>query len=345
MCNIFDYTVLPGGGAALVRAYGDSPVLALPEALPGPGGCTLPLVQLGGYCFAETVRDQPRGEVLRCVRGGDGALRPIPPESVPAEELHPAAGRFLEEVALPAALREIGNCAFYNCRALRRLTAGSGPLAVGSDVFLNCFDLAEVALYARPDAATGLPAIVNNISGNLRAVFQPAGPEGEVCAAFRYPEYWEDIEETPAHILLHTFSGQGYHYRQCFRGRAAAADGRIRRRICPGPRRGRPCLHGPALLRPAALSLAAGSKGRGAVPGSSSPSRAGAVAAALIQVQDRDGLQALLDLKALDGPALAAASRAAQRAGDAQAAALVADAEYQARAAAPKRRRRYDFDF
>src|SRR5699024_3011050 len=83
--------------------------------------------------------------------------------------------------------------------------------------FLNCFDLAEVALYARPDAATGLPAIVNNISGNLRAVFQPAGPEGEVCAAFRYPEYWEDIEETPAHILLHTFSGQGYHYRQCFR--------------------------------------------------------------------------------------------------------------------------------
>ena len=70
-----------------------------------------------------------------------------------------------------------------------------------------------------------------------------------------------------------------------------------------------------------------------------------AVAAALIQVQDRDGLQALLDLKALDGPALAAASRAAQRVGDAQAAALVADAEYQARAAAPKRRRRYDFDF
>ena len=158
MCNIFDYTLLPGGGAALVRAYGDSPVLALPEALPGPGGCTLPLVQLGGSCFAETVRDQPRGEVLRCVRGGDGALRPIPPESVLAEELHPAAGRFLEEVALPAALREIGNCAFYNCRALRRLTAGSGPLALGSGVFFNCFDFAGVALYAPPDAAPRPPA-------------------------------------------------------------------------------------------------------------------------------------------------------------------------------------------
>ena len=40
----------------------------------------------------------------------------------------------------------------------------------------------------------------------------PAAP----LAALWYPAYWEDIEETPAHILLHTFSGQGYHYRQCF---------------------------------------------------------------------------------------------------------------------------------
>ena len=343
MCNIFDYTLLPGGGAALVRAYGDSPVLALPEALPGPGGCTLPLVQLGGYCFAETVRDQPRGEVLRCVRGGDGALRPVPPESVPAEELHPAAGRFLEEVALPAALREIGNCAFYNCRALRRLTAGSGPLAVGSDVFLNCFDLAEVALYARPDAATGLPAIVNNISGNLRAVFQPAGPEGEVCAAFRYPEYWEDIEETPAHILLHTFSGQGYHYRQCFRD-GRLLTGEYDAVFAQGHGGDDPVymallcldrLRWPWQLGKEAAGLYRAYLGQ----------QGGAAAEALIRTEDREGLAALLGLGVLDPAALAAAARAAQRAGDAQAAALVADAEYRAQAAAPRKKRRYDFDF
>ena len=340
MCNIFDYTLLPGGGAALVRAYGDSPVLALPEALPGPGGCTLPLVQLGGYCFAETVRDQPRGEVLRCVRGGDGALRPIPPESVPAEELHPAAGRFLEEVALPAALREISNCAFYNCRALRRLTAGSGPLAVGSDVFLNCFDLAEVALYARPDAATGLPAIVNNISGNLRAVFQPAGPEGEVCAAFRYPEYWEDIEETPAHILLHTFSGQGYHYRQCFR------DGRL---LCGEYDAVFAQGHGGddpaymALLCLDRLRYPWQLDGEAAGRYRAFLTRQGAVVAAgLIRAQDQEGLRALLDLGVLDGPALAQASASARQAGNAQAAALLADAEYQA--VPPKPKRRYTFD-
>ena len=38
MREIFDYTPLPDGTAALARVYGDSPVLALPEALPGPGG-------------------------------------------------------------------------------------------------------------------------------------------------------------------------------------------------------------------------------------------------------------------------------------------------------------------
>ena len=64
MENIFDYTLLPDGAAALVRAYGDSPLLSLPEALPAPGGMA-PLRVLGAYCLAETVRSAPRGPVLR----------------------------------------------------------------------------------------------------------------------------------------------------------------------------------------------------------------------------------------------------------------------------------------
>ena len=170
-----------------------------------------------------------------------------------------------------------------------------------------------------------------------------AGPEGEVCAAFRYPEYWEDIEETPAHILLHTFSGQGYHYRQCFRD-GLLLTGEYDAVFAQGHGGDDPVymalLCFDRLRYPWQLEAKAAELYRAFLA-----QQGGAVAAALIQVQDRDGLQALLDLKALDGPALAAASRAAQRAGDAQAAALVADAEYQARAAAPKRRRRYDFDF
>ena len=66
------------------------------------------------------------------------------------------------------------------------------------------------------------------------------------------------------------------------------------------------------------------------------------MAEALIRAQDRESLRALLDLNVLDGTALAAASGAAQRAGDAQSAALLADAEYRARP--PKPKRRYTFD-
>ena len=56
---------------------------------------------------------------------------------------------------------------------------------------------------------------MGSITEAVRALFWPVG-EASPRAGLWYPAYWEDIEETPAHILLHTFSGQGYHYRQCF---------------------------------------------------------------------------------------------------------------------------------
>ena len=63
--------------------------------------------------------------------------------------------------------------------------------------------------------STGLFVLVGSITEAVRALFWPVG-EAAPRAGLWYPAYWEDIEETPAHILLHTFSGQGYHYRQCF---------------------------------------------------------------------------------------------------------------------------------
>ena len=68
----------------------------------------------------------------------------------------------------------------------------------------------------------------------------------------------------------------------------------------------------------------------------------GAAAAALLRAEDLEGLRALLGLGVLDAPALAAASAAARQAGNAQAAALLADAEGRARP--PKPRRHYTFD-
>ena len=333
MLYAFDYAPLPDGTAALARAYGDSPLLVLPEALPGPGGRLLPLARLGGYCFAPAVRDGLAGPLCRCVQEEDGSLR----LTEASGELHPIAGNFLEAVVLPDALREVGSCAFYNCRALARMELGAGGLGVGSDVFLNCFALTEVALRARPDQPTGLAAVLANLSGNVRALFRP---EGEVAAAFRYPEYWEDIEETPAHILLHTFSGQGYHYRQCFRdgrllwdeydavfAQGHGGDDPLYMALLCFDRLRWPWQLAPAPRERYRAFLAA---------------QGGAAAAALVRAEDLEGLRALLGLGVLDAPALAAASAAARQAGNAQAAALLADAEGRARP--PKPRRRYTFD-
>ena len=91
---------------------------------------------------------------------------------------------------------------------------------------------------AEPEAATGLFALVNNITEAVRALFWLPG-EAAPRAGLWYPAYWEDVEESPAHILLHTFSGQGYHYRQCFlNGKFLCAEyDAIFRRVTP-PRTG-----------------------------------------------------------------------------------------------------------
>ncbi len=117
---------------------------------------------------------------------------------------------------------------------------------MGSDVFLNCFALETIRVQAGPEEPTGLFALVNNITEAVRAEFRPAGAAAPLAALW-YPAYWEDIEETPAHILLHTFSGQGYHYRQCF-FREQIPTRRIRRDFPAGPRCRRCQCDGNALL-------------------------------------------------------------------------------------------------
>ena len=86
---------------------------------------------------------------------------------------------------------------------------------MGSDVFLNCFRAGRPhhPRYARAGHRPVRPRGQHH-RGRAGAVL--AGGEAAPRAGLWYPAYWEDIEETPAHILLHTFSGQGYHYRQCF---------------------------------------------------------------------------------------------------------------------------------
>ena len=358
---ILDILPLAGGAARLVRVYGGEPCAVLPGTVPGPEGGEWPITELGDYCFSEKPRGLPGPEkTCRYEQAEDGMLRLIrafgrevggrarysfdfdaPAASAQDDDLHPVCGNFLEEVSLPDSLRVVGSCAFYNCRKLRRLSAGAGELTMGSDVFLNCFALEDLIVRAAPEQPTGLFALVGSITEAVRALFWPVG-EASPRAGLLYPAYWEDIEETPAHILLHTFSGQGYHYRQCFLENRLlpaeydaifpqghdADDAAVMAMLCFD-----------RLRWPWQLSAAAQGAYRDFLKANT-----GRVLTRLLKAQDMEGIKALLALDVMDADAFAEGAALAAKADNAGAAALLADAEHKKRAAAPQKKR-YDFDF
>ena len=356
---ILDILPLAGGTARLVRVYGGEPCVKLPGAVPAPEGeGQWPITELGDYCFSEKPRGLPGPEkICRYELAEDGKLcltrafgRDVSGKErysfdfdAPAQddELHPICGNFLEEVTLPDSVQVIGSCAFYNCRSLRLLTVGSGGLTVGSDVFLNCFALETLRVQAAPEQPTGLFALVNNITEAVQAQFWPADAPAPLAALW-YPAYWEDIEETPAHILLHTFSGQGYHYRQCFLDNKFlpaeydaifpqghdADDAAVMAMLCFG-----------RLRYPWQLTEAAAGHYRAFLAANTDR-----VFARLLKAQDTDSIRALLALDVLDKAAFASAAALAAKAENAAAAALLADAEHK-KYAPQSKKQRYDFDF
>ena len=358
---ILDILPLSAQTARLVRVYGAAPCVALPGTLPAPEGGSFALTELGDYCFSEKPRSLPAADALcRYAVSADGTVRltrafgqaveqkparrydfDLDAQAADEEKLHPVCGSFLEEVTLPDSIQVIGSCAFYNCRSLRLLTVGSGGLTVGSDVFLNCFALETLRVQAAPEQPTGLFALVNNITEAVQAQFWPADAPAPLAALW-YPAYWEDIEETPAHILLHTFSGQGYHYRQCFLDNKFlpaeydaifpqghdADDAAVMAMLCFA-----------RLRYPWQLTEAAAGHYRAFLAANTDR-----VFARLLKAQDTDSIRALLALDVLDKAAFASAAALAAKAENAAAAALLADAEHK-KYAPQSKKQRYDFDF
>ena len=358
---ILDILPLSAQTARLVRVYGTAPCVTLPGTLPAPAGGSFALTELGDYCFSEKPRSLPAADALcRYAVSADGTVRltrafgqavgqkparrgdfDLDAPAADEMKLHPVCGSFLEEATLPDSVQVIGSCAFYNCRSLRLLTVGSGGLTVGSDVFLNCFALETLRVQAAPEQPNGLFALVNNITEAVQAQFWPADAPAPLAALW-YPAYWEDIEETPAHILLHTFSGQGYHYRQCFLDNKFlpaeydaifpqghdADDAAIMAMLCFG-----------RLRYPWQLTEAAAGHYRAFLAANTDR-----VFARLLKAQDTDSIRALLALDVLDKAAFASAAALAAKAENAAAAALLADAEHK-KYAPQSKKQRYDFDF
>ena len=328
-----EYLPLPDGGARLVRLYGETPCPVLPAAVDGR-----PLTELGPYCFAPAQRPglmPPAGALRRWHAPGPAPEACLPPR---------IAGSFLEQLTLPECLRVIGEAAFYDCRKLTCLRFGRQIGVVGSDAFTNTFALLHLQVCAAPGEATGLARVLACLPGELRAAFmgsEPADDTAEPLAVLWYPEYWEDIEETPAHILLHTFSGRGYHYRQCFAaGAPAFAEyDAVLHQTGEGDAPATLAMLALERLRwPHALTRQAAEQYRAWL---AAADHAALCAGRLLKLQDTGGLRALLALDVLDAAGLEQASALAARAENAEAAALLAAALRQKRAVAKKR---YDFD-
>ena len=139
--------------------------------------------------FAQNQRSQPADARFWSVDGRGPAAYP-----------HPIAGDFVQGVTLPAGVRALHNAAFYNCRKLEWLCAGSALESVGSDLFTNCRALDRFILDAAPDAPTGLKSWwPPSARISVRCL-----PRRAVQAKVFYPEYFEFWTKIPRPIFLTT---------------------------------------------------------------------------------------------------------------------------------------------
>lgn len=210
-----------GDGIRLLRVFGDSPVVVLPDTIEGKK-----ITEIGDYCFAPSC-PKFRGEVFRT-------------ELFKKEkEYTELCGPFVQEVRLPSFVKTLRNAAFYNCRKLKKLSVGTMISGIGSDEFTNDTRLEELIIRGSDTAATGLSLILERIAENITAFFCPketSDPEtapdsvlpgnlsGDAAAAHAspagvlfFPEYYEWLDEiSPAHIFSRSINGEGFRMRKSF---------------------------------------------------------------------------------------------------------------------------------
>lgn len=185
------------GGTRLLRMYGASPQVRVPSQIAGR-----PCVEIAPYCFAPQAR-LPEGEGWQEASSGGGKTF-----------LKELCGKDVEEATLPDSVRLIGNCAFYNCRNLKRLQVGRDISEIGSDAFMNALSLREIVVLSGAGEKSGIRQIVSQISADLEVCFERGGKREAVLL---YPEYYESYDEiAPAHLFGRSITGEGFRVRQCF---------------------------------------------------------------------------------------------------------------------------------
>lgn len=194
------------GSACLLRVYGEFPCIRLPEEIGG-----VPLTEIAAYCFAPVTHfkaetSDQQADIFEEVVTEDGYS---------VKNLRELAGNAIEEVEISASVHTIGNCAFYNCRNLKKLYLHGKIDQLGSDAFMNTTAFHQMMLFYSPQTAGGADKILKQITSDLEVVFTE---DGQVTAKLLYPEYYESYDEiAPAHIFGRSITGEGFRARQCMK--------------------------------------------------------------------------------------------------------------------------------
>lgn len=208
--------------ARLLRLYGQTPEVKLPEQIAG-----FPLEEIGSYCFAETERF-PEGECYVTKReNGRECFTKSFSESrqqdtldirySPREEhgMRKLCGSYIESVTFPDTVKTTGSLVFYNCTGLLQLQIGSGLESIGSDTFMNCKNFHSLSVRCGIGARSAVRQILAQISHDMEVEFW--GEHGIEARVF-FPEYYESYDEiAPAHLFGRNIEGEGFRARQCFK--------------------------------------------------------------------------------------------------------------------------------
>lgn len=188
-----------GEGARILRVFGEYPVVTLPDSIDGH-----PVTEIGAYCFS---RSEPsiRGKYFHW--HSDGSLA----KSISLSSL---SGTGVEEITLPKTVSILHNAAFYNCRKLRRLSAGNRISSIGSDEFTNCLRLRQLFFYTEGENVKGLPLLLERLPDDLEVTVYRGNA---VVSILFFPEYYEWLDEiSPAHIFSRSIHGEGFRMRKAF---------------------------------------------------------------------------------------------------------------------------------